>query len=62
MARINIKTTPTHVTHEGAPAKRITAEQVRRFDETKAFDISDARRDFGYDPVPFEEGLRLSER
>jgi uncharacterized protein YbjT (DUF2867 family) len=41
-------------------APRITAEQVRRFDEAKAFDISDARRDFGYDPVPFEEGLRLS--
>ncbi|MSS70107.1 MAG: NAD-dependent epimerase/dehydratase family protein [Candidatus Latescibacteria bacterium] len=39
---------------------RITAEQVRRFDEGKVFDISDARRDFGYDPVPFEEGLRLS--
>jgi uncharacterized protein YbjT (DUF2867 family) len=42
-------------------APRITAEQIRRFDEGKVFDISDARRDFGYDPVPFEEGLRLSD-
>ncbi|OGG44854.1 MAG: hypothetical protein A3F84_00450 [Candidatus Handelsmanbacteria bacterium RIFCSPLOWO2_12_FULL_64_10] len=50
------------VYERSSSAPRITAEQVRRFDETKAFDISDARRDFGYDPVPFEEGLRLSER
>lgn len=41
-------------------APRITAEQVRRFNEDKVFDIGEARQDFGYDPVPFEEGLRLS--
>ena len=40
-------------------APRITSEMVRRFDEEKTFDISDAQRDFGYDPVPFEEGFRL---
>ena len=43
-----------------AKAPRITAEQVRRFNEDKAFDISEARQDFGYDPVPFEEGIRLA--
>ena len=40
-------------------APRITSEMVLRFDEEKTFDISDARRDFGYDPIPFEEGFRL---
>ena len=38
---------------------RLTAEQVRRFDEEKAFDIEEARRDFDFEPIPFEEGLRV---
>lgn len=43
-----------------ARVPRITAEQVRRFEEDKAFDIGEARQDFGFSPVPFEQGLRLA--
>ena len=38
---------------------RITAEQVRRFGEDKAFDIEPARREIGFAPRSFEEGIRL---
>ncbi len=38
---------------------RITAEQVRRFGEDKTFDIEDARRDLGFAPRSFEEGIKL---
>ncbi len=37
---------------------RLKAEQVERLAEDKAFDISDAVRDLGYDPRPFSEGIR----
>jgi nucleoside-diphosphate-sugar epimerase len=48
--------------HERRSANpRVTAEQVLRFDEEKTFDIGEARADFGFDPVPFEEGLRRIE-
>ena len=30
MARLNVVTAPTHITHEGAPAKRISPEQELR--------------------------------
>ena len=33
-------------------------ETVQRFGEDRAFDISEARRDLGFEPVAFEEGLR----
>jgi len=35
----------------------ITVEQVLRMQEDKAFDWSDAARDFGYSPMSFEEGI-----
>lgn len=35
----------------------ISVEQVLRMQEDKAFDYSDAARDFGYSPVPFEAGI-----
>ncbi|MCX6999447.1 MAG: NAD(P)H-binding protein [Candidatus Sumerlaeota bacterium] len=38
---------------------RLTAEQVRRFGEDKVFDITLARREIGFSPRPFEEGIRL---
>lgn len=36
----------------------ITVEQVMRMQEDKAFSHEDARKDFGYDPVSFEEGIK----
>jgi uncharacterized protein YbjT (DUF2867 family) len=36
----------------------ITAEQILRLNEDKAFPIDEAVRDFGYDPIPLEEALR----
>lgn len=41
---------------------RVTAEQVRRFGEDKAFDISAARREIGFSPRSFEEGIRFKIR
>jgi len=40
-----------------ATRPRITAEQFRRLGEDKAFDITDARRDLGFDPRPFAVGI-----
>lgn len=40
----------------------VSAEQVRRLNEDKAFDYSDARRDFGYRPLDFAEGVKLELR
>ncbi|MCX8037109.1 MAG: NAD(P)H-binding protein [Candidatus Sumerlaeia bacterium] len=37
---------------------RVTVEQIQRLAEDKTFDISDARRDLGFSPVPFAEGIR----
>lgn len=37
---------------------RLTSEQVRRFAEDRSFDISAARRDLGYTPTRFEDGIR----
>jgi len=36
---------------------RLTAEQVERLAEDKAFDIGPARRDLGFDPRPFRTGI-----
>jgi len=36
----------------------ISVEQVMRMQEDKAFSHEDAARDFGYDPLSFEEGIR----
>ncbi|MBN1901054.1 NAD(P)H-binding protein [Candidatus Sumerlaeota bacterium] len=38
---------------------RFTAEQIQRFGEDKVFDIQPARDDFGFDPRPFSEGIRM---
>jgi uncharacterized protein YbjT (DUF2867 family) len=40
----------------------IKAEQVERLNEDKAFDHSQATRDFGYRPLTFEAGMRLQLR
>lgn len=37
----------------------IKAEQILRLNEDKAFDSDAAARDFGYQPMPFHEGIRL---
>jgi hypothetical protein len=37
----------------------VTPEQVRRLAEDKAFDTSQARRDFGFVARTFAEGVRL---
>ena len=39
--------------------RAIAPEQVLRLAEDKAFDYAEARRDFGYHPRSFEEGVRL---
>ncbi|NCC57848.1 MAG: glycosyltransferase [Synergistales bacterium] len=36
----------------------ITVEQVLRMQEDKVFDHEDARRDFGYAPLSFQEGIK----
>ena len=41
------------------PGLPIKAEQIRRLDEDKSFDYSDASRDFDYRPRSFEEGIAL---
>jgi uncharacterized protein YbjT (DUF2867 family) len=38
---------------------RVTAEQVQRFGEDKAFDIEPAKREIGFAPRSFEEGIRM---
>ena len=40
-----------------APSPRLKAEQLQRLAEDKAFNIGPARRDLGYDPRPFAEGI-----
>ncbi|HAM64179.1 MAG TPA: hypothetical protein DCP62_11250 [Erysipelotrichaceae bacterium] len=37
----------------------ISVEQVQRMQEDKAYDHDDATRDFGYDPMTFEEGIKI---
>jgi nucleoside-diphosphate-sugar epimerase len=37
----------------------ISREQVLRLNENKAFDIENARQDFGYSPLSFEKGVRM---
>lgn len=37
----------------------IKAEQVLRLNENKNFDYTDATTDFGFDPLPFEGGIKL---
>jgi nucleoside-diphosphate-sugar epimerase len=37
----------------------LKAEQIQRLNEHKAFDYSDATRDFGYKPLTFGEGIML---
>jgi len=43
-------------------SRLVTTEQVRRLAEDKAFDYTDAARDFGFHPRPFAEGVRLEAR
>lgn len=41
---------------------RVQMDQIRRMQENKDFDISDARRDLAFDPISFEEGIRRKVR
>lgn len=36
----------------------IKAEQVKRLNENKDFDYGEAKNDFGYQPIPFQEGIQ----
>ncbi len=36
---------------------RLPAKQILELDKHEAFDISDTRRDFQFDPMPFDEGV-----
>ena len=36
----------------------ISVEQVQRMMEDKAFPYDDARNDFGYSPMSFEDGIK----
>lgn len=38
---------------------RVTAEQIRRFGEDKAFDIQPARSEIGFNPRPFSQGIGM---
>lgn len=40
------------------PKALISAEQVLRMQENKAFDYKEATKDFGYSPIKFEEGIQ----
>src|SRR5690606_24957259 len=40
------------------PKAIITEEQVLRMQEDKAFSYEKARKDFGYNPIDFEEGIQ----
>lgn len=37
---------------------RLPVKQILELDKHEAFDISDTRRDFQFDPMPFEEGVQ----
>lgn len=37
---------------------RIRPDQIERLQEDKVFDTSDARRDLGFNPISFQEGIR----
>jgi nucleoside-diphosphate-sugar epimerase len=37
----------------------IKAEQVQRLQENKSFSYEEARKDFGFDPLSFEEGIKV---
>jgi uncharacterized protein YbjT (DUF2867 family) len=39
---------------------QVTAEEIQRLTEDKAFDIGPTRRILGVDPIPLREGLRLA--
>lgn len=39
------------------PKTRLPVKQILELDRHRAFDIEDARRDFGFDPRPFKEGI-----
>lgn len=37
---------------------RVTLDQIQRMEEDKVFDIAEARRELGFSPVSFREGIR----
>jgi len=41
------------------PSFPIKSEQILRTTEDRAFDYTDARKCFGYNPISFEEGIKL---
>ncbi len=40
----------------------VKVDQIRRMEEDKNFDFGEARRDLGFDPISFEEGIRRKVR
>lgn len=38
---------------------KLTVKNILRFNENKNFNISLAKKDFGFDPISFEEGIKL---
>lgn len=57
---------PAHVLAVGARRLRlpfpVSPEQVLRLAESKAVDVGPARRDLGFDPRPFRDGIRAEAR
>lgn len=41
---------------------RVRLDQIRRMEENKDFDISEARADLGFNPISFREGIRRKVR
>jgi uncharacterized protein YbjT (DUF2867 family) len=47
-----------NLVHRFSATPRIRPDQIDRLREDKIFDISDARRDLGFNPIPFADGIR----
>lgn len=41
-----------------SPKPLLTVEQIQRFGEDRIFDITDAKRDIDFNPIPFSEGIQ----
>ena len=68
-AKRNYLSVPFWIAYPGAWALYLVSltkidmrEKVQRLCESRAYPHDEAVRDFGYDPMPFEEGLRREVR
>ena len=57
MVKLYGTVTPWFASSDRVPP-RVTVDQVRRMGEDRAFDISEARDDLGFEPLTFSAGLR----